>query len=330
MPFRNSPLAVIRLARIISVAALTGVLSSCSSTNFASLAQGDVTAWKCDKPKTSKDQYYYVPYNYIIQTPGDIIVASENDGSQRSTILNTSDADQSLPQSWILASSYTFEKTKDNGFFVSGNAKGYDGKSVKQELLLNPVGGKLKIQNGGNTTYLECSRVGNWKQILSNPKFGPNNEYINSRLSYIPFFRKKIGDPEFASAVAKIAFQNEDYQSSYNLLSPLPAEKLTIQVRDIIESSKKKLIDQDTSTTDVWEWNNSWQGSYYSDEEKAERCRNMSTSTYSMDGYKIINSTSQDRIGGTGLTCHGTLHVMKKEGALQTDKPADLLPTYYD
>jgi len=319
-----------RLSKATAVLAFAGSLASCSSSNLSSVAQGDVTAWKCSKPKSSKEEYHYVPYNYIIQTPGDTIGVSETENSQRSVIFNTNDPEQALPQSWLVGSGYTFEKTKDNGFHVSGNAKSYDGKSIKQELLLNPATGKLKVQNGTASSYLECSRVGNWKGILSSPKFGPGNEYIESRLSAIPFLRKKLGEPGFTSDVAKASFQNEDYKSAYNLLSPLPSDKLTIQVKDIIESSKKKLIDQDTSTMDVWEWNNSWQGSYYSDEEKAERCRNLSTSTYSMEGYKIINSTSQDRIGGTGLTCHGTLHVMKKEGALQTDQPAELLPTYYD
>ncbi len=312
---------------------LTGLASLflvCTSTGCSidttQLGAGDVVSWKCDKEPSSKDTYVYKPYEYFIQTPGDVIGVSGADQYKAATLLVTHDKSQVVPVGWTLESSFRYEKTANDGFTISGSTEGMGGSQTKQSIVLNGSNGKLRVQNGSYTTNLQCKRVGNWKSATSGIAFGPNQVYIESRLSLIPFFRKKLGDASFSGAVARESNQNNDHRSVYNLLSPLRSSDLSTQDRDLIESSKKKLIDSDANSYDVWEWNNSWEGGYFqSDEEKANLCRNLSGSTYA-EGYKIVSSTPQNRIGGRNLTCHGTLHLLRKEGSLQADRPSALIP----
>ncbi len=303
-------------------------LSGCSALDLSQSAQGDVTAWKCSQSDNPKDEYPLKPYEYIIATPGDLIAVANYDNSQQSVILKTNDRNQPLPAGWIIDSKYTFEDTKAGGFVIYGSTKGYDDKPLKQELALNTENNKLKTQSGERLSYLKCERVGNWKSIFSNHKSGPGLAYIESRLSQIPMFRKKIGEPEFTSKVAIASFDIEDYKSAYSLLSPLPTDKLSTKEKDLVEASKNKLIDQDTSTVDIWSWNRSWNVSgsvFYTSEQMSNFCSGISSSTGNYEGYQIISSAPQDRIAARGLTCHGTLHVMKKQGSLQSDKAAELI-----
>jgi len=309
---------------------LASFVLACSSagcsTDTTQLGSGDVVSWKCDKEPSSKDAYVYKPYEYFIQTAGDVIGVSGDDQYKTATLIETHDKNQVVPVGWTLESSFSYQKTANDGFTISGSTEGMGARQTKQSIVLNGANGKLRVQNGSYTTNLQCKRVGNWKSVTSGIRFGPNQSYIENRLSLVPFFRKKLGDPNFSGTVARESNQNDDHRSVYNLLSPLRSSDLNTQDRDLIESSKKKLIDNDSNSYDVWEWNNSWEGGYFqSDEEKSNLCRNMSGSTYA-EGYKIVSSTPQDRIGGTNLTCHGTLHLLRKEGSLQADRPSPLIP----
>lgn len=317
------------------VAGLLAVLISSTaagcSTDTSQLAQGDTTTWKCEKETKTKKGYVFIPYDYVIQTAGDTIGVNGIDQSKSSVVLHTEDQEQKLPPSWTLDGNFTYEGTKDRGFTITGKTDNMIGGSIKQSLILNGSNGKMRVQNGTTITNLKCSRVGNWKTAINGTKRGPNAAYIEMRLSTIQFLRKKIGDPDFTSAVARQSNQNDDYQSVYSLLAPMPTSSLTRQETDLTESAKKKLIDEDTNSYDVWEWNNSWQGGemFQSDEDKAARC-NAKSGTTNNDGYKIVSSTPQDRIGGVNLTCHGTLHLLKKEGALPAEKHAELFSMVYD
>lgn len=310
-----------------AILSLAGVVAGCTAET-AQIGAGDVVTWKCDKEPGSKETYVYKPYEYFIQTAGDLIGVSGTGQYKSATLLASRDNGQSLPAGWTLESSFNFEETSDNGFTISGSTEDMRGGQSKQSLVLNGTNGKLRIQNGSYTTNLKCKRVGNWKNTITNISYGPNQTYVEARLSVIPIFRKKLGDPSFTAAVARESNQNNDHKSVYSLLSPLRTTDLTTQEKDLIESAKKKLIDSDSNSYDVWEWNNSWQGGsgyFQTDEEKGRLCRQMSGSTY-VDGYKIVSSTPQDRIGGTNLTCHGTLHLLRKEGSLQAERPSKLLP----
>jgi len=310
----------------VSTLALSVVITGCTG-DTSQIGAGDVVTWKCDKEPGSKETYVYKPYEYFVQTDGDVIGVSGSNDYKSTLLLETHDKGQTIPASWTLESSYDFEKTADNGFTISGSTEGMRGKSISQSIALNGANGKLRVQNGSYTTTLKCKRVGNWKAAISESTHGPNETYINSRLSMVPFLRKKLGDPSFSAAVARESNQNDDHKSVYSLLAPLRSADLTTQEKDLIESAKKKLIDGDSNSYDVWEWNNSWEGGTYfqTDDDKANLCRNMSGSTYA-EGYKIVSSTSQDRIGGTNLTCHGTLHLLRKEGSLQADRQSPLIP----
>lgn len=311
------------------VAILVASATSGCSTEISQFAVGEVTTWKCDKEPSSKKEYVFKPYEYVIQAPADTIGIGGSDESRTSTILNTKDPLQKLPAGWVLSDSYSHEATDEGGFAISGTADNGEGGRLKQSLVLDGNTGKMNIKNGSETTILQCKRIGDWRKIMSSVMQGPGNSYLDKRLSSIPFLRKKAGDVEFSSELAKEANINNDHASVYGLLSPLPSSELTTQDSDLVETAKKRLIENDTSSYAVWEWNNSWQGSYYTDQEKSSRCSNLAGNPY-QEGYKIISSTPQERIGGTGLTCHGTLHLLKKEGALQAAKPASLLPVYYD
>ena len=304
-------------------------LTACSTTTTTNIATGGVTAWKCEPPATKKNEYVYTPYNFIIQAPGDIIAGSTSESKSTTVILNTSDK-QELPDQWRISQGYSYKSLDDGGFAVTGNSKDYSGKSINQSISLNPVNGKLRIENGSTKSYLECKRAGNWETLLANVTTGPGKDYLGKRLSQIPFLRSKAGDYVFNQELAKEAYARNDFKSAYNLLAPMPVDKLTTEERDILETSKNKIIENDTSTYNAWEWNNSWQGGIsYTDEEKSSRCNSHSSSP-SQEGYSIISSTPQDRIAGYNLTCHGTLHLMKKQGTLSPDKPAELFPAYYD
>lgn len=317
------------------VAGLLAVLISSTaagcSTDTSQLAQGDTTTWKCEKEPKTKERYVFIPYDYIIQTAGDVIGVSGLDQGKVSLVLHTEDPEQKLPPSWTLGSDFTYEGTKDRGFTIIGKTNNVRGGGIKQSLILNGSNGKMRVQNGSVTTNLKCSRAGNWKTAINGTERGPNATYVEMRLSTIQFLRKKIGDPGFTSAVARQSNQSDDYQSVYSLLAPMPTSSLTRQETDLIESAKKKLIDGDANSYDVWEWNNSWQGGtiFQSDEDKSARCNALSGTTNN-DGYKIVSSTPQDRIGGENLTCHGTLHLLKKEGALPAEKHAELFPMDHD
>ena len=307
---------------------LTTSLAGCD-LDPAKFAGGDVTTWKCDKEPGSKEEYAYIPYQYIIQAPADTIGVSGDGEYKSAVLLGTNDPSQKIPADWRIGAKYTFASTSDHGFAISGSAQGLRG-SIKQTLALDGESGKMRVENGDSITNLKCTRVGNWKSAVQSVKSGPNIIYIEKRLSAVPFFRKKLGDLAFTSEVAKESSLNDDFGSVYGLLSPFPASSLATQESDLVETAKNRLIADDTSSYDVWEWNNSWEGgAFYTDEEKSSRCSNLSGSTYA-EGYKIISSTPQDRIGGTNLTCHGTLHLLKKEGSLQAQKPADLFPMNYD
>jgi hypothetical protein len=311
------------------VAVLVTSLTAGCNADISKIAVGEVTAWKCDKEPSSKKEYVFKPYEYIIQAPADTIGIGGAENYRSSTILNTKDPLQKLPAGWVLSDSYSYDATDEGGFAISGTADGGQSGRLKQSLVLNGSTGKMNIKNGAETTTLQCKRIGDWRKVMSSIKQGPGNAYLDKRLSSIPLLRKKAGDVEFSSEIAKEANINNDHASVYGLLSPLPSSSLTTQDSDLVEAAKKRLIENDASSYAVWEWNNSWQGSYYTDDEKSSRCSNLAGNPY-QEGYKIVSSTPQERIGGTGLTCHGTLHLLKKEGTLQAAKPADLLPAFYD
>jgi len=318
-----------RQAFHIQFLAVASLAAGCSA-DISHIASGYVATWKCDKEAGAKDSDVYIPYEYIIQAPGDLIGVAGTGDAKTSVVLNTKDSTQKLPVGWTLDRNFIHQSTDDGGFSISGRVQGLRGDSINQALVLVASTGKMRVQNGSITVNLICKRIGNWKTAISSVQHGPGVVYIERRLSNIPFLRKKVGEPAFTSEIAKESSQNEDYRSVYGLLSPLPTASLSTQEADLVETAKKKLIDSATSSYDVWEWNNSWQGGGdYSDEEKVSRCAALSGSTYD-EGFKIVSSTPQDRIAGVNLTCHGTLHLLKKEGALQAEKHADLLPSNYD
>lgn len=297
-------------------------LASCS-LDANKIAQGEVTTWKCDKGKSNKDSYAYVPYEYIIQSPGDTLAISGSDNNRSSIILHTNDSEQSLPVSWVLADRYSFKSTNDRGFAITGSVEGYDGKPIKQTLILNGRTGKLFVKDGLTTSNLECTQIGDWKEKINLVKKGPGMGYLEQRLSNLPLFRKKTGDPDFNSKLAKEASSNDDYKSVYELLSPLKSSELSTQDVDLSQSAKNKLIENSSNSYNVWEWTGGYTWIGYVDltrEQMQDYCRSASSSP-SSEGYQIASSTPQDKIVYSGVTCHGTLHLLKKEGSIQAEKP---------
>lgn len=301
--------------------------SSCSSEQLSGLAPGQVSAWKCEPLPADRDKYVFVPYNVFVATPGDIVGASMNDSGGSTVILKSFDAQQA-PADWIVSDTISYKALENGGFAFEGFAKNYNGRSYKQALSLDPVAGKLRVQSDQTTSFLKCNRIGNWEGALANVTSGPGRDYIKKRLSKVAFFRPKLGTNDFNAGLAREAYARNDYLSAYHLLAPLPTDNLTTQDKDIIESSKAKIVEGSTITQDVWEWNNSWQGNtFMSDQEKSQRCSAMSGSP-NQDGFTILSSTPQDRIGGYNLTCHGTLHLIQKKGELSASTNPDLFPDY--
>jgi len=312
-----------RIKLLVCASVLASVSLTSCSFDANKIAEGEVTTWKCGKGKSNKDSYSYVPYEYIIQSPGDILAISGSGNDRSSIILHTNDSDQSLPVSWVLADRYSFKSTDDRGFAITGSVEGYDGNPIKQALILNGRTGKLFVKDGLTTSNLECTPIGDWKEKINLVKKGPGMEYLEQRLSSLPLFRKKTGDPNFNSKLAKEASGNDDYKSVYELLSPLKSSELSKQDMDLSESAKNKLIENSSNSYNAWEWTGgfTWTGSVgLTTEEMREYCRSFSSSP-STEGYQIESSTPQDKIVYSGVTCHGTLHLLKKEGSIQAEKP---------
>jgi len=313
---------------IALIVSFTVMVNGCS-IEANKFAQGQVTTWRCEKEKNTKDSYVYVPYEYIIQAPGDVLAISSLNNYEKSIILYTTDSDQNLPVSWIVGNGYSFKSTDDKGFSINGSLEGYDGKATNQVLILNGKTGKLYVKDGQTTSNLKCTQIGDWKEKLKTVKYGPGLGYLEERLSVLSPLRKKVGDPIFSSQLAKEKSTKNDYSSVYGLLSPLKSSTLSRQEIDLTETAKNKLIEEDSDSYDVWVWNNSWhyQGRSWelSDDEKAYNCSKMSGSR-NPNGYQIISSTPQDRIGYKGLVCHGTLNLLRKEGSLNAEIPSRLFP----
>jgi hypothetical protein len=250
-----------------------------------------------------------------------------------SVILSTEDKEQKMPLSWILSPSYTVEKTKNGGFSVNRN------KDNNQEFFsLNPTSGRATIKNYNQTSFLSCKRIGSWKAPFETIKSGPPLEYINGRLSGISYLRKKVGSYDFNSILVAGSSKGEDYQSVYSLLSPLSTENLTMEQKDLIESAKQKMIDSDTLSSSIWEWNGGLRvhsdapfldpsdPSLFGIEYHYHTCRRISESPQ-RDGFTILNSTPQEKISAKGVTCYGTLHLIKKQGSLRPQSSAELFAT---
>lgn len=54
------------LAAIVTIA-------GCSAINTSEIVKGDVVTWECGKDLADKSPYPFIPYDYIIQSPGDIL-----------------------------------------------------------------------------------------------------------------------------------------------------------------------------------------------------------------------------------------------------------------
>ena len=253
-----------------------------------------------------------------------------NDASTGGIIIKSDDK-QDLPNSWQFTDSTVFTiNEKDNSWQLSGNVEEARG-NTKMRIDFEPKGSVLKIQIGKSIVTGKCERTSNWRDLLAQAKTGVSASYVENRLSTVPFGREKVGTIDFNRLLAKAAYDKEDFKMAYTLLSPLNPTLLSMQDKDIIETSKSNLVHQSADTRDVWEWNHSWQtqgGNYYLQDFMVSACNAMSESPQIVD-YSIVSSTPQDRIGASGLTCHGTLHVIKKEGQLQSDKKNNILIRSY-
>jgi len=280
---------------------------------------------------------------YIIKSGSEFVIVNPSNEWSRNSFLVSREV-QDVPKNWLFRGIPVKASTHD-GFQIE------DTKPDRHIKLaaFNAGTGVLTVNYGRST--LKTSSI-TCKPYTDIPKLvlAANNvpvEYLTLRQNNISLLNPRLGQKDFNLLLyAAIKSKEHSTYSVYHLLSRMPDSSLTGDQSLAMKEARDKLIDANSSEVEVWEYSGtgrySWQ--YPNEKGEAERlsiawCNDQqysSTGDYTSKGYKIVNSTPEQRSSGGYVRenypdgrfagyvnytaeCNGTNYKLRKTGGVDAE-----------
>lgn len=291
-------------------------------------------AYSCGKDKDME---------YIVKSGSEFVIVNPSNQWSRNSFLVTRDTPD-LPKNWLFRG-IPVKSSSNAGFQLE------DTKPDRHIKLadFNADTGVLTVTYGRSnlkTSSITCKPYSDIPKLV----LAANNvpvEYLTLRQNNISLLNPRLGQKDLNLLLyAAIKSKEHSTYSVYHLLSSMPDNSLTGDQSLAMKEARDKLIDANSSEVEVWEYNGtgrySWQ--FANEKGEAERlsiawCNDQqysSTGDYTSKGYKIVNSSPEQRSSGGYVRenypdgrfagyvdytaqCNGTNYKLRKTGGVDAE-----------
>ena len=291
-------------------------------------------AYSCGKDKDME---------YIVKSGSEFVIVNPSNQWSRNSFLVTRDTPD-LPKNWLFRG-IPVKSSSNAGFQLE------DTKPDRHIKLadFNADTGVLTVTYGRSnlkSSSITCKPYSDMPKLV----LAANNvpvEYLTLRQNQISLLNPRLGQKDINQLLyAAIKSKEHSTYSVYHLLSSMPDNSLTGDQSLAMKEARDKLIDANSSEVEVWEYNGtgrySWQ--FANEKGEAERlsiawCNEQqysSTGDYTSKGYKIVNSSPEQRSSGGYVRenypdgrfagyvnytaqCNGTNYKLRKTGGVDAE-----------
>lgn len=328
---RKAPVTPKLIGAIAAAAILTGISAAAFVTT--AVLKRETNVYKCSADKDIE---------YIAKSGSEYLIINPSKDWSINSFLVSSESPQ-IPKNWHFYGMKT-EAATNSGFKL----KAPEAKPYIRSVVFDATKQEVAVSYGPTQLKL-------WKAIcrlgtdLDKVRLAANNapiEYLLLRNKVVPFLNPALGQKDFnLSLYNSLRTKKHSTYSVYKLLSGIQSTLLTGDQNLEMQSARRQLIDQNSSQTNIWEFDGSFRYWWEYPNEKAEAelharkwCQDMqysSLSDYTTQGYKIVSSKSEvtpsgwtqhnytdGRFGGYvryAVNCNGTRYELKKEGTVDGD-----------
>ena len=278
---------------------------------------------------------------YIAQSGDEYIIVNPAMEWSRNSFLVSKHT--SVPKNWLFYGMTT----------KSASSQGFTLQAPERKPYINSI--EFKSSNNELTVNYGENSLKLWKTLCRPAPDGTtiikaaNNvpvEYLLQRSTGLSILAPSLGSKEFnLSLYEAIKLKKNSTYSVYQLLSGIQPSLMTGNQNLEMQDARRQLIADNSSTVNVWEYDNKYTYWWEFANEKSEAemhggnwCREQQYSTtadYTSQGYKIVSSSPQQNDSGwirhdypdgrfSGyvkfrVSCNGTNYALRKEGSVDAD-----------
>lgn len=335
----NSPNTTPWLSRAANRQLLLAVVAAASFSTLAALvATGGLSL---SRPVRYLECSSDKDIQYIVQSGDEYILVNPSTEWTRNSFLVSRHT--SVPKNWLFYGLST-NSASSQGFTLQAPErkpyiKSIEFKSRNNELTVNYGENSLKLWR------TLCRPAPDINTVIKAANNVPV-EYLLLRSTGLSILSPSLGNKEFnLSLYDAIKLKKNSTYSVYQLLSGIQPSLLTGNQSLEMQDARRQLIADNSSTVNVWEYDNKYTYWWEFANEKPEAemhggnwCREQQYSTtadYTSQGYKIVSSSPQQNDSGwirhdypdgrfSGyvkfrVSCNGINYTLRKEGSVDAD-----------